>query len=96
MIEPLYDWHCHGCGHVQTRPRSPAPRSCISGLCEGTSFRGHPIREDKPPVDPDRQRQELALRLNSPKRAPANKRPAEQANELDTPLFGRASSPTML
>lgn len=47
------------------------------------------------PLDQERQRQELELRLRAPLRANVNGRPAAQANELDTPLFAAASSPSL-
>ena len=95
MTQPLYDWHCHGCGHTQTLPRHPAPRRCISGLCEGTSYRGTPkgpiAGTDQAPVDQAREALEIRLRLQAPLRSKTH----AQVNELDTPLFYSAAAPSL-
>jgi hypothetical protein len=88
----LYDWHCCGCGHVQTSPRHPAPRECLSGLGCAGGFRGFPARGQAN----ERDRQEIALRAKAPKRADPGRVIAAQADAGHLPLFVAANEPTLL
>lgn len=80
MLEDRSDAPCILCGEP-----CRASEALICGAC----FAAGPDIDRA--ADADRDRQLIALRAKAPLR-----RPAEQLNELDTPLFGAAASPSLL